>query len=119
RKSASASVEEGSLGATVDLSTSRPFDYREPTFVAAAQVGYNDFSQNWSPRMAVLGSRTFLDGRLGALLSVAYGQRETLEELHGTTRWGPGGANNGFNAASTLPGYTLAEINSSSSDTGI
>lgn len=119
RKSASASVEEGSLGATVDLSTSRPFDYREPTFVVAAQAGYNDFSQNWSPRVAVLGSRTFLDGRLGALLSVAYGRRETLEELHGTTRWGPGGANGGFNAASTLPGYTLAEINSSSSDTGI
>ncbi|RZJ00880.1 MAG: TonB-dependent receptor [Brevundimonas sp.] len=112
RKSASADVEEGSLGATVDLSTSRPFDYREPTLVAVAQMGYNDFSKNSDPRFAVLGSRTFMDGKLGVLGSIAFGRRNALEELHGTTQWGLSGANNGFSAASTLPGYTTAQINS-------
>lgn len=105
RKSASADVEEGSLGATVDLNTSQPFDYREPTFVAAAQIGYNDFSGNSDPRIALLGTRTWMDGKIGALVSVAFGQRNTLEELHGTTRWGPAGANNGFANTSALPGY--------------
>lgn len=113
RKSASADVEEGSLGATVDLSTSRPFDYREPTLVAVAQFGYNDFSQNSDPRFALLASRTWMDGKIGALASVAYGQRHALEELHGTTQWGLSSANNGFSSASTLPGYTPAQYNSS------
>ncbi|MDB5457524.1 MAG: TonB-dependent receptor [Caulobacter sp.] len=114
RKTASADVEEGSLGATVDLATSRPFDYRKPTFVLSGQMGYNDLSKSSDPRFAALASRTWADGRIGALLSVAYGERDVIEDSHGTTRWGQGGANGGFNSASTLPGYTLAQINTSS-----
>jgi len=50
RKTSSAEVEEGSLGATVDLRTSRPFDNPGRTMVAGVQYGYNDLSQSWSPR---------------------------------------------------------------------
>ena len=39
RKTASADVDEGSLGATVDLVVARPFDYADFTFVTGAQVG--------------------------------------------------------------------------------
>jgi iron complex outermembrane receptor protein len=80
RKTSSAEVEEGSLGATVDLTVARPFDYQDFTFVVSGQGGYNDLSDEFDPRAAMLISNTFADGTLGALLSVAYSQRNLSEE---------------------------------------
>jgi TonB-dependent receptor len=111
RKTASADVEEGSLGATVDLSTARPFDSSKPQLVLSAQASYNDLAQKAGPRLSALASRTWRDGTFGALISVAYEDRRLLEEGANITRWTYGGSNGGFNAASTLPGYTLAQIN--------
>ena len=68
RKTASAEVEEGSLGATVDLRTTRPFDYQGFTAAGSVQGGYNDLSESWSPRIAGLISNTWMDGKFGALL---------------------------------------------------
>lgn len=90
RKSALASVEEGSLGATVDLRTARPFDYSGFTMVASAQGGYNDLAKSFNPRGAFLISDTFADGTLGALLSVAYTRRTLRDEGFGTVRWAKG-----------------------------
>src|SRR6185295_485181 len=80
RKTASADVDEGSLGATVDLRTARPFDYDGFTAVASAKGAYNDLSDEVDPRAAFLISDTFADGKFGALLSVAYSERNLLEE---------------------------------------
>ncbi|MBB5208944.1 TonB-dependent receptor [Chiayiivirga flava] len=96
RKTASADVEEGSLGATVDLDTARPFDYDGFTFVTSAQAGYNDLSEDTDPRGAMLISNTFADGRIGALLSVAYTKRNLIEEGHSTVRWDNGASSGGF-----------------------
>ncbi|KRG63260.1 TonB-dependent receptor [Stenotrophomonas humi] len=122
RKTASADVEEGSLGATVDLRTARPFDYDGLTIVGNVQAGYNDASQSAMPRFAGLISNSWADGKFGALLSVAYSERETVEEGTGTVRWAGGTTNGGFNAASPFkdalrsdvyaprfPRYTLME----------
>lgn len=79
-KSQSAEVEEGSLGATVDLTTARPFDYRGFTMAAGAQASYNDLAQNTDPRATFLVSDRWLDGQLGALFSLAYSKRNTIEE---------------------------------------
>ncbi len=106
RKTASAEVEEGSLGATVDLQTARPFDYQGFVFAASGQAGYNDLSESTDPRVAVLLSNRFLDGKLGALVSVAYSEREALEEGASTVRWAAGG----FGAETTVA-YTLAQLN--------
>ncbi|MET0307482.1 MAG: TonB-dependent receptor, partial [Sphingomonas sp.] len=112
RKTASADVEEGSLGATVDLQTARPLDYKDSFVVAAsAQAGYNDLSEKVTPRFAGLVSWHNRAETFGVLLSAAYSERKVLEEGHSTVRWSPTGANGGFNAASTLPGYTAAQIN--------
>jgi TonB-dependent receptor len=118
-KTGSADIEEGSLGATVDLNTGRPFDYKKPALVLSAQGGYNDLSKSWDPRLALLATKTFADDKIGVLFSVAYNERHAKEELSGTTRWGPGGANGGFNAASTLPGFTNAQVNSNTLGTAI
>lgn len=109
RKTASADVEEGSLGATVDLRTARPFDYDGLTFVASSQASYNDMSQKADPRVAALIADTWADGKFGALLSMAYSERQTLEEGSGTGRWASGTSNGGFSSDST---YTEARSSS-------
>jgi len=119
RKSASADVEEGSLGATVDLQTARPFDYREPTLVMGIQGSYNDLARDVKPRFTLLASNTWADGRFGALFSAAYEKRHILEEGANITRWSAGGANGGFNSASTIDGFTIDQINNTSAATGL
>ncbi len=105
RKTATADVEEGSLGATVDLQTARPFDYREDfVLVGTAQLGLNDLSNSVDPRIAGLVSWRFADGRVGILLSGSYSERGIVEEGPSTVRWAQGTADGGFNPASTLPG---------------
>ena len=111
RKTASADIEEGSLGGTVDLTTARPFDSRKPQLVLSVGGSYNSLAEKTTPRLSALASRTFFDGKLGALISVAYEERRLKEEGANISRWTYGGANGGFNAASTVPGYTLAQIN--------
>ncbi len=108
RKTASANVEEGSLGATVDLQTARPFDYEGFTFAAGAQLGYNGLSGDKDPRATLLMSNLWADGKFGALLSVAYTDRQSVEEGHSTVRWDNGTSSGNFNAASPFTGARLA-----------
>jgi TonB-dependent receptor len=87
RKSSAAEIEEGSLGATVDLRSARPFDYDGFTVVTSVQGSYNDISDDVDPRGALLISDTFADGKFGALLSAAYTKRKLLDEGSSTVRW--------------------------------
>lgn len=86
-KSNSASMEEGSLGATVDLRTAHPFDHDGFVFTTSAQEGYQDLAGSTDPRFAALVSDTFLGGRLGVLFSGAYAISNTLEEGTSSVRW--------------------------------
>ena len=100
RKTAAAETEEGSLGATVDLQATRPFNNRGFTMAASFQGGYNDLSENVDPRAAFLISNTFgANDEFGALVSVAYSQRSILEEGFSSVRWAPAfgtGSSGGF-----------------------
>lgn len=87
RKTASADVEEGSLGATVDMDTAKPFDYDGFTFAASGQLGYNDLSEETDPKGSFLISNTFADDTIGALLSVSYSERNIRDEGASTVRW--------------------------------
>ena len=87
RKSQAASIDEGSLGATVDLQTARPFDYDGFTYAASVQGGYNDLSEEFNPRGAFLISNQNDSGTFGWLFSAAYSDRSILEEGHSTVRW--------------------------------
>jgi TonB-dependent receptor len=79
-KSQEAEVDEGSLGATVQLRSAKPFDYDGFTFATGAQASYNDLSENTDPRFTALLSDRWFDDRVGALVSVAYSTRNTFEE---------------------------------------
>jgi iron complex outermembrane receptor protein len=92
RKSSSAEVEEGSLGATVDLQTLRPFDLAKRGFNATAMVKgrYNDLSKKTDPRAAFMVSDTFNDNTMGYLVSAAFGKRNLYEDGFSTGRWDNG-----------------------------
>ena len=120
RKSASAEIEEGSLGATVDLRSARPFDYDGFTVVTSVQGSYNDINEDLDPRGALLISNTFADGKFGALISAAYTKRQLLDEGASTVRWQDSRNTDGTRSAGaefstlapTTPGApTLAALN--------
>ncbi|MCU0755593.1 MAG: TonB-dependent receptor [Xanthomonadales bacterium] len=100
RKTSTAAIDEGSLGATVDLQTARPFDYPGFTAVGSVQGSYSDLSGDWNPRTALLLSNTWNDGQFGALLSIAHTRRDLVEEGHSTVRWSNATANGNFAASS-------------------
>ena len=87
RKTASANIEEGSLGATVDLRTARPFDYDALTFAANVQAGYNDLSEEVDPKASFLFSNINEDSTFGYLISAAFSERNILDEGASTVRW--------------------------------
>lgn len=96
RKSASADVDEGSLGATVDLQTARPFDYKGFKAAVSAAERYNDLARKTDPRAAFLLSNTWADGKVGALISGAYSKRRLYEEGFSTVRWDNGASSGGW-----------------------
>lgn len=81
RKTPSADTEEGSLGATVDLSAPKPFDSREKTVATATVKGvYNEVSKKADPRASLLLSHKFGDQeQFGVLGSFAYQKRNIRE----------------------------------------
>src|SRR3569833_2332565 len=122
-KTSSADIDEGSLGATVDLRTARPFDYNGFTAVVGAKEDYNDLAGTLMPRYTGLISNTWGDGMFGALVSAAYTKRAIVDDGASTVRWMNGLA---YNAAgqltnsaandfkSTAPGYagpSLQDLN--------
>lgn len=96
RKSASANVDEGSLGATVDLQAARPFDFDGFRLAGSVRARYNDLNQKVDPRAALLISNTFADGRFGVLVSAAYSKRRLYEEGFSTVRWDNGPSSQGW-----------------------
>jgi TonB-dependent receptor len=87
-KTAEASLDEGSLGAVVDLNTGNPLAGKTGfTIVGSAQGSYNDLSENWGPRFAGLIGWKSPDGTLGASISAAYQKTDTLELGNNTVRW--------------------------------
>lgn len=111
RKTASAEVDEGSLGATVDLNASKPFDSTSRRLVLSAQGSYNELAGDVKPGLSFLASDRFLDGKLGILVSASYDERHLIEEGANITRWTYGGFNGGWNPASTVAGKAIQQIN--------
>jgi len=79
RKTTSADVEEGSLGATVDLKAPKPLDYDKDFVLSATARGvYNTISKKVDPRASLLVSKKLGDS-WGVLASVAYQKRHIRE----------------------------------------
>lgn len=82
RKTPDAATDEGALGATVDLRTSRPFDFKGDTYAFSVQGAYFENGGSVNPRVTGLFSKRWADGRLGFLVSVAYSERDTESDQY-------------------------------------
>jgi iron complex outermembrane recepter protein len=87
RKTPSAETEEGSLGATVDLQTGRPFDRAGTQLVASGKLSFNDLSEESDPRFAMLASKTFFDDSFGLLFSAAYSESHKISQASHNLNW--------------------------------
>lgn len=87
-KTASASLDEGSLGAVVDLNTGNPLGGKEGlTLVASAQARYNDLTKDVDPRLAGLIAWTNADRTFGVSASIAWSDYGTDELGNNSVRW--------------------------------
>lgn len=108
-KTAEPSLDEGSLGAVVDLNTGNPLGGKAGlTAVANVQGSYNDLSKNLGPRLAGLLSWRNDEGTFGANISAAYSKTSTLELGNNSVRWAQAYFNsvNGTNCFYSVPGAT-------------
>ncbi|WP_347302851.1 TonB-dependent receptor [Croceibacterium sp. TMG7-5b_MA50] len=81
QKTPSAETDEGSLGANIDLETGKPFDYSSGALALSVEGNYQQNSKEFSPRIAGLVSKRFMDGDMGFLISGAYSQsRNELDQ---------------------------------------
>jgi TonB-dependent receptor len=87
-KTAEASLDEGSLGAVVDLNTGNPLGGKRGFHGAVSLIGsYNDLSENLGPRVAGLVSWKNDAGTIGASVSAAYSKTDNLELGNNSVRW--------------------------------
>jgi len=87
-KTAEASLDEGSLGAVVDLNTGNPLSGKDGiTLALSAQGQYNDLSKELGPRLAGLLSYRHPSGVWAASVSGAYSKQEQIEATNNTVRW--------------------------------
>ncbi|WP_395444857.1 TonB-dependent receptor plug domain-containing protein [Caulobacter sp. UC70_42] len=87
-KTAEASLDEGSLGAVVDLNTGNPLAGKDGfTLALSAQGQYNSLSKDLGPRLAGLVNYRHPSGKWGASISAAYSQQEQIESTNNTVRW--------------------------------
>src|SRR5688572_14058793 len=87
-KTATADLDEGSLGAVVDLNTARAFNYKEGfTLVVGGNGVYNDLSNTVRPRLTGLLAYRDPGGVWGATASVAYTKVRNDAATAETVRW--------------------------------
>lgn len=116
QKSADAMTDEGSLGATVDLNSGRPFDFKGSRFAFSAQDAYYENGGTHNPRFAGLASNRWETriGDFGLLGSLAYNERsQTIDSYSravGSNEYLYRGStfnNVGTNAAGDHQGFAL------------
>ena len=106
QKTPEASIDEGSLGATVELQTARPFNFHGFVLQATLQGDYNDLASTVGPRGSFLISDVSSDGKFGALFSIAASHRVFDDNGASTVRWDMGNVlSTGGTTAKPLVGF--------------
>lgn len=77
-KSSQASIQDGGIGATINIRTPRPLDIGGFKAVASAKGIYEDNSQEVEPQLFGLVSSTFGGDTFGVLAALSYQRRNSL-----------------------------------------
>jgi len=90
QKTPSADIDEGSLGATVDLQTRSPLDGPRSRVHLMVESAYNFGSRKAVPRVSAVLSRRTRDDRFGVLISAAYSERAVDDVGTNAGQWQAG-----------------------------
>ena len=88
-KSPLASMQEGGIGSTVEVTTARPFAFDGFKAVVSAKGMYEDISEETTPQVSGLVTNTFMDGKLGVLAAGSFQQRKLQTNMLETRYWRP------------------------------
>lgn len=86
-KTQSAELKEGAIGATVNLTTLRPFSIPGFQALTSASALYDGMTEEVKPQFSGLISNTFADDTFGALASFAYYDRESRYDQANTASY--------------------------------
>jgi TonB-dependent receptor len=86
-KSATPDMTEGGIGGTVRVLTRRPLDSAEPYLAGSTQMVYSNLAEEYDPKVAIIGSRNFLNNTLGILGAATYEERHLDSHNARTTGW--------------------------------
>ena len=89
-KTARANLPPGGIGATVDIKTARPFDYRDTKILANVATIHdpsNEKGDDFTPEIGGLFSTVFADGKVGVLANVSFSERNFSEASSHTDGW--------------------------------
>jgi len=89
-KSPTAKMQEGGIGATIDIKTARPFDFEGFKAAGSVKGVYDDLSGETSPQASGLVTNTFMDNRLGVLVSLSHQERKSQTNMMETRYYRPG-----------------------------
>lgn len=101
QKTPSADLDEGSLGATVDLQTRSPFNGPARQSRLTVEALYSQSGRQARPRVSVIHARRSPDNRWGLLLSASYGERSLIDVGTNAVQWQTGEA--------TSPGFVARD----------
>jgi TonB-dependent receptor len=87
-KSPTASMDVGSIGASINVRTARPLD--NPGFHVVGSVNFKqqDMAEEWNPEFAAVVSNTFADDSVGFLLGVSYRENHNRIDRYRSSHWG-------------------------------
>lgn len=89
-KTPDAKIQDGGIGATINITTARPFDMKGMQVAGSAKSIYSELSGDNSPQMAGLFSNTYNNDTLGVLLSFAHTENYTQTNMVDTRGYRPG-----------------------------
>lgn len=89
-KSGNSTVQEGGIGATIDVQTFRPFNSPGLQIAGSVKAIYETLSEDTTPSASLLVSNTFADDTFGVSLAVSHQERDVQINRIQTAGWRPG-----------------------------
>ncbi|MDN3640725.1 TonB-dependent receptor [Simiduia curdlanivorans] len=86
-KTASAAMQSGGIGSTVNIKTARPFDLGGLQLVGTVKALVDENSDSTSPEFSLLASNTFADDSFGVLVALSQKASETRLNQAQTDGW--------------------------------
>lgn len=86
-KTQSAKLQEGAIGATVNVTSLNPFDVPGFQAIGSVKALYDDMTGTTKPQFSGLVSNTFDDDKFGVLLSFSHSARESRSDQANTASY--------------------------------